>query len=213
MRVMMKMFIFTAVILCHSVSAQIQQWPMVNCEKGRTSWASLETVLYPPLQVAAVLPVRSEYAYIDALTLYNDLLCISLDEDPNTLEALDLQTGDTLWTCTYGGSDIDFPTVIRQTSDLGYIIFGKTWSFGAGSGDIYLVKTAWEVGIDGETVINAARQNYTATIFKGPLQLPEGKKCRVFDISGRIIEPTKVAPGIYFIEIEGNVVEKVIKIR
>ena len=71
---------------------------MVKCEKGRTSWASLETVLYPPLQVAAVLPVRIEYAYIDALTLYNDLLCISLDEDPHTLEALDLQTGDTLWT-------------------------------------------------------------------------------------------------------------------
>jgi len=53
----------------------------------------------------------------------------------------------------------------------------------------------------------------TATIFRGPLQLPEGKKYRVFDITGRVVTPEKIAPGIYFVEIDNEIVQKVIKIR
>jgi len=49
--------------------------------------------------------------------------------------------GDTLWTRTYGGSDADYGYGVQQTSDGGYIIAGETASFGAGSYDIYLVKT------------------------------------------------------------------------
>jgi regulation of enolase protein 1 (concanavalin A-like superfamily) len=54
--------------------------------------------------------------------------------------------GDTLWTKTYGGvgtdgSDIDVGRSVQQTSDGGYIIAGLTYSSGAGSGDVYLIKT------------------------------------------------------------------------
>ena len=49
--------------------------------------------------------------------------------------------GDTLWTRTYGGSDRDYGESVAQTSDGGYIVAGKTESFGAGSYDFYLVKT------------------------------------------------------------------------
>jgi len=49
--------------------------------------------------------------------------------------------GDTLWTRTYGGSDDDEGYSVAQTSDGGYIVAGRTESFGAGSGDVYLVKT------------------------------------------------------------------------
>jgi len=52
-----------------------------------------------------------------------------------------------------------------------------------------------------------------ATIFRGPLQLPDGKKCNVFDITGRIVEPDKIQTGIYFIEIDGVVTQKVVKVR
>jgi len=52
-----------------------------------------------------------------------------------------------------------------------------------------------------------------ATIFRGPLQLPEGKKCKVYDITGRIVESTKIQPGIYFIEVDGVVTQKVVKVR
>jgi hypothetical protein len=51
------------------------------------------------------------------------------------------------------------------------------------------------------------------TIFSGPLKLPKGKKCKVFDITGRIVEPTTITRGIYFIEIDNEIVQKVIKVR
>ena len=56
-------------------------------------------------------------------------------------------------------------------------------------------------------------KNLTATIFRGPLQLPEGRTCRVYDITGRVVEPSKIQPGIYFIEVDGVVTKKVVKIR
>ncbi|MCK4250482.1 hypothetical protein KAX97_03500, partial [candidate division WOR-3 bacterium] len=52
-----------------------------------------------------------------------------------------------------------------------------------------------------------------ATIFSGPLQLPEDKKCKVFDITGRVVEPDKITRGIYFIEVDGKISNKVIKVK
>lgn len=51
------------------------------------------------------------------------------------------------------------------------------------------------------------------TIFSGPLLLPEDKICRVFDITGRVVTPDKIKPGIYFIEVEGKITQKVVKIK
>lgn len=49
--------------------------------------------------------------------------------------------GDTLWTKTYGGGNADWGRSVAQTPDGGYILAGYTNSFGAGSDDIYLVRT------------------------------------------------------------------------
>ena len=48
---------------------------------------------------------------------------------------------DTLWTRTFGGSDIDQATTVQQTIDGGYIVAGYVGSYGAGGGDLWLIKT------------------------------------------------------------------------
>jgi hypothetical protein len=49
--------------------------------------------------------------------------------------------GDTLWTRTYGGSGTDQGYSVRQTTDGGYIVAGRTSSFGAGGYDAWLIRT------------------------------------------------------------------------
>jgi uncharacterized delta-60 repeat protein len=51
-------------------------------------------------------------------------------------------SGDTLWTKTVGGDFYERSYSIKQTSDGGYIIAGRTDSYGAGSDDFYIVKLA-----------------------------------------------------------------------
>jgi len=49
--------------------------------------------------------------------------------------------GDTLWTRTYGGSGHDYGYSVQQTADSGFVVAGYTYSFGAGSRDVYLIRT------------------------------------------------------------------------
>jgi hypothetical protein len=49
--------------------------------------------------------------------------------------------GNIIWAKTYGGIDDDLASSVQQTSDGGYIVGGYTGSFGAGSADIFLIKT------------------------------------------------------------------------
>jgi len=49
--------------------------------------------------------------------------------------------GNVQWAKTYGGTSWDEAYSVRQTLDGGYIVAGRTESFGAGGGDIILIKT------------------------------------------------------------------------
>ncbi len=52
-----------------------------------------------------------------------------------------------------------------------------------------------------------------ATLFSGSLFLPADKSCRVFDVTGQVVTPQYTKPGVYFIEIDNRIVQKVIKVR
>ncbi len=71
------------------------------------------------------------------------------------------------------------------------------------------------VGVWEKPVVNNVNKHTTigSTIFCGPLQLPEGKQCKVFDIMGRVVMSDKIKPGVYFIEIDGKITRKVVKVR
>lgn len=49
--------------------------------------------------------------------------------------------GDTLWTKTYGGTGQDIGHCVRQTSDSGFVVTGRTTSFGSGGYDVYVIRT------------------------------------------------------------------------
>ena len=56
--------------------------------------------------------------------------------------------GDIEWQRTYGDGSFDIAYSIQQTSDGGYIVAGRTTSFGAGSYDIWVLKLSSNGDID-----------------------------------------------------------------
>jgi len=65
------------------------------------------------------------------------------------------------------------------------------------------VKTGREVGVEEDCSIKIENQR-AKTIMGENLNLPRDQKCRVFDITGRIVKLANVQVGKYFVEIEGR---------
>lgn len=73
-------------------------------------------------------------------------------------------SGHKLWAKQFGGSSRESAYSIRQTSDSGFIIAGYTESFGAGSADIYIIKTDDAGNVQWNKTIGDAIFNYAMGI-------------------------------------------------
>ena len=70
-----------------------------------------------------------------------------------------------------------------------------------------------QFGIHEYDVSNNISNSVWPTILNGPLLLPEDVNCRIFDITGRTVVPEEMKPGVYFVEVDGVITQKVVKIR
>lgn len=105
--------------------------------------------------------------------------------------------GDSLWAQTFGGLANDYGRSIQQTTDGGFIVAGYTYSYGAGSNDVYLIKLEYETGIEeeGERILpTVALESITPNPFSSYLSItysiPEQTRVElaVFDLSGRLVK-------------------------
>jgi len=114
-------------------------------------------------------------------------------------------------------SDADYATVVYDST--GIELWAERYN-GPGNGNDE-ASTHWDyatikyssTGVEENILTVVDQDEITTTIIRGPLLLPTGKKCRVYDITGRVVESDKIRPGIYFIELDGVVIQKVVKIR
>ena len=79
--------------------------------------------------------------------------------------------------------------------------------------DFVTIKYIQTIGIEEDGGYGVMQNSVFTTILSGPLLLPLNRECKVFDITGRVVEPSKIPLGIYFIEIDGVVTHKVVKVR
>lgn len=122
--------------------------------------------------------------------------------------------GDSVWTGVYANDSNEAAFDMQIMSDRSYIFVGSTNSYGAGGEDVYLIKTEPDTfGVKEHLVTSTHTDIIGPTIFTGSILLPEGKECKIFDITGRIVIPDKIKPGIYFVEIDKKIVQKVIKVK
>lgn len=84
------------------------------------------------------------------------------------------------------------------------------WPGGYGNFDIWVSEYSYSVE---ETTTKILVVHKLPTVINGPLHLPKNRKCNVFDITGRKVNPRQLVSGVYFIEIEGNIAKKVVKVR
>ena len=126
--------------------------------------------------------------------------------------------GDTLWTKTVGGDGYERSYCVKQTFDGGFIVVGRTDSFGAGDDDFYIVKLAPESPTDvAETLeplpfFYALGANFPnpfnlATVIEFSVPHRVQVSLDIFDVLGRKVRTLvdeRKSPGSYRVDWDGR---------
>lgn len=117
------------------------------------------------------------------------------------------------WVERYNGPANGLDDALATVVDNAGYVYVTGWSRGPGIGfDFATIKYSC-TGIEESRTHHIEHSSLPATICSGPLLLPGGQTCRVFDIMGRVVKPDKTRPGIYFVEIDGKIARKVVKVK
>ena len=147
--------------------------------------------------------------------------------------------GNEIWNQTYGGLQGDYGANVQQTEDGGYIIAGSSFSYGAGSMDIYLIR----LDTEGTLVEDFGRNSLVNFVLYPPFPNPfndiavirfENRlsmqmDLEVFDITGKRVatllegqmstgiseiywEVENMASGLYFIRLNAGRDSKIQKV-
>ena len=68
------------------------------------------------------------------------------------------------WAKTYGGTGDDYADSIQQTSDGGYIVAGRTESYGAGNSDFWILKLETDGTVDWQKTYGGTGNDYPDSI-------------------------------------------------
>ena len=96
----------------------------------------------------------------------------------------------------------DFP---QRSSPGNILVVGPN----AGNIDVLLL------GVDEESPVEkpVAQSPIVQTLLSGQLNIPTGINYRIFDAAGRRVEDHQLEPGVYFLEIDGKIARKIIKVK
>lgn len=82
--------------------------------------------------------------------------------------------GDTIWTKTYGTVSTDYGNSVKETSDGGFVLTGRTMDFSMGSPAIYLVRTDSNGDILWEKIYNHPNAPGIFSIGEDVHEMPDG---------------------------------------
>jgi len=142
--------------------------------------------------------------------------CIDVIGQENLLTVRLDTSGAEKWIYTYDGSagDVDKAnSLIYGSDDNIYIAGGATDSLS--TLDFIVISldtTSYSVDEKGNQGV-PTRKPIFPTYITGAFPLFENKQYKIFNITGRQIHTLNPAPGIYFIEVDGKITRKVIKVR